>query len=79
MPFDCLSGTTRLTRLVLIAGAAVLAAPAASAATANMPIRPVTDRHTIASQSNWPQFRYGHGHTGFNTAETVLGTATRPS
>src|SRR5260221_2722616 len=75
MPFECLSVATRLSRLALIAGAAaVLAAPAASAATANTPIRPVTDRHTIASQSNWPQFRYGHGHTGFNSAETILST-----
>src|SRR5258707_3541971 len=75
MPFDCLSGATRLSRLALIAGAAaVVAAPAASAATANTPIRPVTDRHTIASQSNWPQFGYGHGQAGFNIAETILST-----
>src|SRR5262245_39993141 len=75
MLFDCLSSATRLSRLVVIAGAAaVLAAPSASAVTANTAIRPVTDRDTVASQSNWPQFRYGHGHTGFNTAETILGT-----
>jgi len=75
MPFDCLSGATRLSRLVVIAGAAaVLAAPSASAVTASKAIRQVTDRDTIASQSNWPQFRYERGHTGFNTAETILGT-----
>jgi glucose dehydrogenase len=75
MPFNRLAGAARLSRLVLIAGgAAVLTAPAALAATIRTPIRPVADREAIASQSNWPQFRYGYEHTGFNRAETILGT-----